>query len=146
MNSIHNTPAWSLPFFPAIIRYWVHQKEKLALICENMWEALSQLESGYIPPPKDGNCLPRNIQAWRPLETRGNQASCSQQCNQCILWAGPTSNQVRVGRDWRWVCRDKTGLRIRIPWAPYSLSAWYSLEGESIRKINKCWDFQPFFI
>ena len=104
LNSIHTTPAWSLPLSPAIIHYWLHQKEKLALICENLWEALSQLESGYIPPPKDGNCLPRNIQAWRPLETRGNQASCCQQCNQCILWeisaySEQVQPQIRSGWD-----------------------------------------------
>ena len=30
--------------------------------------------------------------------------------------------------------RDKMGLRIRIPRAPYSMSAWYSLEGKVLAK------------
>ena len=100
----------------------------------NLWEFVRSSLPAWIwlhAPIQVWKLPPRNIRAWKPLETRGNQASCSQQCNQCILRAGPTSNQVRVGRDWRW---DKMGLRIRIPRAPYSMSAWYSLEGKVLAK------------
>ena len=78
-------------------------KEEVGL---NLWESMRSSLPAWIwlyAPTQGWKLPPRNILAWKPLETRGNQASCSQQCNQCILRAGPTSNQVRVGRDWRWV-------------------------------------------
>ena len=78
-------------------------KEEVGL---NLWESMRSSLPAWIwlhAPIQVWKLPPRNIRAWKPLETRGNQAGCSQQCNQCILWAGPTSNQVRVGRDWRWV-------------------------------------------